>query len=1329
MMNLASSMTHTLRKWNVPIITLALFLGLAMSCTNALAQSGAGSVQGTVTDQTGAVIPNASVHIVNPATNAASDAKSNAVGFYQVPDLFTATYSITVTAPGFKTSKTSLELLVAQNAIVNIQMTPGAVTQNVEVEASMVQLTTSDNGTIASTLESTRINQLPMNGRTLVSLAGEATPGLESGGTRANGLMGEALEYVADGVPLANRQFGGVNLSQTQIPDPDAVQEVRIETTNTGAQYAEPATGIITTKSGTNSLHGALFETARNNAIGIAKNRNNLSTFAAPHLVRNEFGASAGGPVIIPHVYHGKDKTFWFYAYERYSLASPTSELAAVAPVAQRTGNFSGYTNTSGAYQQLYDPATTSNSNNCNGTGTANAYCRAPFGNGILGDPGNNIIPTSRLSPTMKIIYDITPLPTNSSNPMAPGSGGANISVANPTYNEVPTHTFRIDQEFNEANRAYLRYTSNVLRSVSLRNYTSAGMNNPATIAADGFPQFATGIAYNPSASYSGALGYTHVFSPTFFSETIISQQWLGQHNFAGGTPTADFEKQLGTPNNFGEGGFPAFGSGELQGGLWGYGGTQFIYGLSQIVQNADENLTKTMGKHQLMFGGRFRHERFGDLPDESSDQVQFNGSDTALENPGSGTAYSGTSNTGGDDPDAFLGGVSYYSVTQEPPYSHFHDYEFDAYFQDNWHVSRNLTANLGLRWEDHPAAWTKYGLYNAFDYKNDAMVLQAPFSTLIAEGYTTQAIENNMAYNGAKYETPQQAGMPSVLMRNYPLTFSPRVGLAWQPFNGKHGTVIRGAYGRYIYPMPTRSFLKNVIGNNPLVAGYSQNFNSAAQTDGLPNAELRYPSNGTASWQYPTSTQAMSSFLPIMGENSTNNVNSATTTSLLPGTSLWNNSSSMPPDFVTQMNFTIEQPLKGNTALRLTWLWSHGTNLDHYYYINNHPSSFVWETAYGIVPPTGGASVIGTSAQNTYSSTATGPYDQTTWGGNTYDVKDGWSNDNAFQATYQRLYVWSKPFRLGGNYFRDGTVDPLANYEGVLGSAGSWNTNAIANEVVSPVTAPYIPKAGPQGTLPWQEYHSLVKFEEYKVDTAIPKQHITFNGIVDLPVGRGKKFLGGVNRFEDEIVGGWQIAGDGQVVSQDFGITSSNWGPTNPIKYYKNGVTVTDCSGSQCQKEKMWFNGYIVPTAAAMGKISGLPSGYTAGTAASPAYSSPIAVTINPQTGAFTGTNNNVNIVLANGTVQTQQGYSPGPLGSNPYSQTILNGPINYSVDLSLFKVFPITEKTMLRFNVDAFNALNIQGYGNPNGTTGEIAFQPNGLSSSYNTPRQLQFTLRLQF
>ncbi|MDR3734118.1 MAG: carboxypeptidase-like regulatory domain-containing protein, partial [Acidobacteriaceae bacterium] len=381
----------------------------------AFAQSGAGSIQGNVADSTGAVIPGATIHVVNQATGSIADTKPNEVGFYQVPGLFTGVYDVTISAAGMKTYKTTLHLLVDQNAVINVSMTAGAVTQQVEVTAQFVQLTTSDNGTITSTLENQRINQIPMNGRNVMNLIGESTPGLEScmqgqPGTCANGLMGQAMEYVADGVTLTNREFGGEHMGQNQMPDPDSIQEVRVETSGVGAQFATPAAAVITTKSGTNRLHGALFETARNNGIGIAKARQNPSNYAAPHYVRNEFGASAGGPIVLPYVYHGKDKSFWFFAYERYSQSSAGNENVTVPTTAMRGGDFSGLVNSAGVLQQLYDPATTASSSNCNNTGVANAACRQPF--------ANNQIPMSRISPTAKMLLDITPHPDSLANPL-----------------------------------------------------------------------------------------------------------------------------------------------------------------------------------------------------------------------------------------------------------------------------------------------------------------------------------------------------------------------------------------------------------------------------------------------------------------------------------------------------------------------------------------------------------------------------------------------------------------------------------------------------------------------------------------------------------------------------------------------------------------------------------------------------------------------------------------------------------------------------------------------------------------------------------------------
>lgn len=1313
----ARFLTQGIRSWHVTCFALAVALILGTITPASRAQSGAGSIQGTVTDTTGAVIPGATIRAINQGTNVAVNTTSNGVGFFQVPSLFTGTYTVTITAPGMATYKRSVELLVGQNVVINASMSAGVVTQQIEVSADLVQLTTTDNGSISSTLENSRINQLPMNGRNVITLASQTTPGLEScsqSSSCPNGLMGQAMEYVADGASLNNREFGGTHVGSSQMPDPDSVQEVRVETTGAGAQFATPATGILTTKSGTNSIHGTMFETARNNAVGIARSRANPSNFVAPPYIRNEFGASGGGPIVVPYLYNGKDKSFWFFAYERYSLRSYSYSNMKVPTPAMRQGDFSGLTNSSGVLQQLYDASTTRNSAACpqpDGTSPSNPYCRTTY--------AGNQIPLGKLSPTAKVFNDITPLPNSTANPLVTN----NLSGQAPNNTTIPTMTLRLDQAFNENNRAYLRYTNTHTTTLSLRNDPTTAMG---TLAADGLPQYASNITSNMDNLFAAAIGFTHVFSPTFYSETVLSQNWFTEQNGAGGTPYANYEQQLGLPNNFGQGGFPYIAS-----IISPLGGTQFLYGMTQIISTADENLTKTMGKHQLMFGGRFRHERFGSKPDMVKDTINFNGNSTGLIDPSTiaGKKYTKLGNTGYADADEFIGSPYSYSVNIQPPYQHLHDMEFDAYIQDNYHIRRNLTINIGLRYEAHPAIWEKYGLMESFDLKNHAIVTAAPPATLIAEGYTTQAVITNDQNIGVVFETPQQAGIPAdSLTHDSNFTFGPRVGLAWQPFGSKWGTVFRGAFGRYIYPEPIRNTLVTVGRTNPMTVGYSTNYTNATYcSDGIINCDLRQPRT------------------VVMGVNSTNVVNTSTTTSIQPGISAININPDNPPTYVTQTNFTIEQPLKGNAALRVSYIYTHGTNLSQSYFYNAHPSSYSWEMVTGTVPPAGTAIL---SNQN--GSTATGPYDQITYGGGNNQIqRSGWSNDNILQANYQRLfhhgiayqisYSWSKPFRIGGNSTRDSGLDPIQNYAvSGLGVMTPY-TGGTATPGTVQVIAPATPPPPPTGIASYGYYKALNRFTNYSVDTAIPLQHIQFNGIVDLPFGRGKRFLGGSNRLLDELVGGYQIAGAGNIASQDFSITDTNWSPTNPLKIYKHGAPITDCRSGTCIKEFLWYNGYIAPTAISgntcaaglTNVVSGLPSDYKPyqGPAdqlcAAPAMvKGVLTTTVDKYYGS-----NYVNVTTLDGKT-TATNYQPYPtanttgIGSGQFSHTVLNGPMFWTADVSLFKVFPITERTNLRFNVDAFNAFNVQGYNNPSASDGTEQ-----MTSSKNTPRQVQFTLRLTF
>jgi hypothetical protein len=1011
--------------------------------------------------------------------------------------------------------------------------------------------------------------------------------------------------------------------------------------------------------------------------------------------VRNEFGASAGGPIIIPGLYNGKDKSFWFFAYERYSLSNSSNELVSVPTAAMRTGDFSGLINSTGLVQ-LYDPSTTTSNAACPIPGKAttenNPYCRTVF-------TDNKI--TTQISPVANIYYKLLPLPTPSLANVDPLTG-SNLNATNPNFTVIPTITWRLDHNFNEKNNAYLRYTSNDQTNWALRNYPH---NAPASLPYQNFPANAAGYQGILISNFGTALGYTHVFSPTFFMETVVSQQWFMQYVGAGGNPNLPYEQMLGLPNNFGESGFPNF-----SGIMSILSSTQYQYKENQIISNIDENLTKTMGKHQLEFGGRYRHERFQYLPDRNQDTIGFDTESTALYEPSTGTNYGGYSNVGDGEADFFLGAASSYSVNLEPPIAHYHDMEFDGYFQDNWRVGRNLTLNLGLRYEAHPSAWTKDGLITGFDMKNHALVVPNAPSAYVAKGYTTQAILNNLTAIGVNVETAAEAGQPSTLMNNYDFTIGPRVGLAWQPFGNKWGTVVRGGYGRYIYPMPVRNGARNTLsGGPPFSAGYSFNYSDPTYTpDGIKNYLLR---NAIPTIAGQTTGP----------QSDTGIVNSTSITAIKPGVSGNFLQPDLAPDYVTQTNFTIEQPLKANSALRVTWLWSHGTNLDHYFHPNYHPSSYVWEMDNGTLPQTANGSV------------ATGGFDNSVYGDFIRISKTGWSNDNALQVNYQRLfhhgsayqisYVWSKAFRVGGNTFRDGVTDSALGYVGVLGTAATMSS-------AYPVTAPNLPPKVPTGDAPWQEWPALAHWEQNAIDTAIPRHHITFNGIYDFPFGRGKKFLGNSNRFVDEVVGGWEVAGSGQVVSQAFFPASGNFGPNNPIKQYK-GVTITDCRSGVCNKAKLWYNGYIPPTAidgnscpnsAAPKVVSGLPSDYQP-------YQQPIVTSCSdPNYNTNKVQISSAALLAGNKGNPITDTYSPGPYNTNLYSHTVLQGPKNFNADLSLYKVFPITERTNLRFNIDAFNAFNIQGTPNPNTTDGTIQTTPQ-YSSSYWTPRQVQFTLRYTF
>jgi hypothetical protein len=305
-----------------------------------------------VRDQTGAVIPAAAVTLKNTATNVVSKTTTNSVGFYFLPGVVPGPYDLTVEAAGMQKFEGTLTVLVQQSAVVDAVLRVGQAATEVSVQ-DVTPLVAADSPTMGHTLERQRIEQLPINGRFITELLG-TVPGLEeeteydSVSTRGFGMRRGSTEFVVDGAAATDRLMGGVF---RRPPGLDTIQEFKVETNVSSAKLPRPTTVIMSTKSGTNGLHGSAFETARNNGLGKARTRTD-NYDKPPQLIRNEFGVSAGGPVYLPKLYNGKNRTFWFFAYEGYRNMAATTMGYGLPTVAMRNGDFRGLIDAGGVVRR-----------------------------------------------------------------------------------------------------------------------------------------------------------------------------------------------------------------------------------------------------------------------------------------------------------------------------------------------------------------------------------------------------------------------------------------------------------------------------------------------------------------------------------------------------------------------------------------------------------------------------------------------------------------------------------------------------------------------------------------------------------------------------------------------------------------------------------------------------------------------------------------------------------------------------------------------------------------------------------------------------------------
>jgi hypothetical protein len=413
---------------------------------SAMAQSAGGAtVQGTVKEaSSGGVIPGATLTITRLETGVKTNTVSNNDGYFVTPPLPIGKYKIRCEATGMKAWEQEAQLETGQTVEVNPVLALGTVNETVVVTDTIPLVTTTD-PTDATTLDSQRIKELPINGRDLNTLLAEVTPGVEqiidvNGGVRTGGLMVYGTSYQQDGAAANNREFGG----STGLQGLESIGEVRIETSTGNAKSSSPTSVIISTRGGTNRYRMGVYETIRNNGWGVARARQDVnpngSPFQVPKLIRNEYGGSIGGPIVFPSfglngrkVYDGHNRTFFFVAREGAALREGLTRNYSVPTAAMRKGDFSGLTTNLGVPITIYDPLTGDQQTQNNRVVTV----RQPF--------PNNIIPAGRESPLAKYVYGITPLPNDITEPNITSnlkypfgtSGLANI-------NDNPT-TIRVD--------------------------------------------------------------------------------------------------------------------------------------------------------------------------------------------------------------------------------------------------------------------------------------------------------------------------------------------------------------------------------------------------------------------------------------------------------------------------------------------------------------------------------------------------------------------------------------------------------------------------------------------------------------------------------------------------------------------------------------------------------------------------------------------------------------------------------------------------------------------------------------------------------------------
>jgi Carboxypeptidase regulatory-like domain/TonB dependent receptor len=614
-----------------------------------------GTISGVVKDASGGVIQSAQVKLENAATGVSFSLVTNESGFYSAPDLKAGTYNLSASAPGFSmVNRAGIEVRVQDRVAVDFELPVGESSSSVSVESQGPPLDNASSS-LGQVVDERTIKNLPLNGRNYIQLAslGAGTSPAQNSQERntfiANGARSIQNSYLLDGIDNKNKIVGFDNSSAQSIePVIDSVQEFKVQTSTFSAEFGQSAGAVVnvTTKSGTNQLHGSAFEFLRNSFFDAAPYFQPADT-NNPQLIQNQFGATLGGPIV-------KDRTFFFFGWQSSREVNAAPQLASVPTDAQKGGIFSS---------PVYDPATTV----ANPTGTG--YTRAEF-------PGNRI-PVSRFDPISAKLLALYPQPNLT---------GKNNFFSN-QRESVDNDQFvgRVDHRFSDKDSLFGRYSTS--------NYTNI---LPATLP----PPASSPSIVTPEA-HSFAASETHVFTPTLVNEARVGYQETRETQHINGGRLFDQYGIIGAPNIPSVNGLPVFsvtglnsigttGPGSLLTPATGSGNLP-IDKQGRTIQ-VDENLSWVRGQHTVKFGFDFQQVTlYANSTLNARPTYSFSGVYT--QNPQNRSA------TGAAFADFLLGQTSS-AIVSTRSISESRQHIYQGYVQDDWRVNSKLTLNLGLRYE-----------------------------------------------------------------------------------------------------------------------------------------------------------------------------------------------------------------------------------------------------------------------------------------------------------------------------------------------------------------------------------------------------------------------------------------------------------------------------------------------------------------------------------------------------------------------------------------------------------------------------------------------------